>query len=355
MLASSLIGGPAQAQTPTVVEGGKTISCTATGSTATTVRRVQAPPAGSTADWSATIQGAIDTASRRGGEVVQLEAGTYLLSKPLVLRSGVTLKGVGAATRLKAGPQFLKKKGPFGGHPLITTNGASKVTISDLTADHSGNTLNGNTPGRLTEYLIDVRYSSNAVVQRVTTVNPFTYSIAVVASSDFCIRGNSTSVATNGRYDQLDGIHILDSSFGVVQGNTVDQGSGTDGDDGLVAHSIGEPVHDVAYLENTVRGGRHGSAMQIAVADAGAYNLTIAGNRFWGSTGGLVTGYYGGKGPVSNVEVRNNRFEDNAGPSVDIYGAVTGIVLSANTALRSGAFQVVSGFGNRVDAHGNSY
>jgi polygalacturonase len=354
MLASSLIGGPAQAQVPTAVAGSSTISCTATGSAAATIRRVQAPPIGSTADWSAAIQGAIDTASRRGGEVVQLSAGTYMLSRPLILRNGVTLKGDGVATRLKAAPQFLKKKGPFGGHPLITTNGAANVTISDLTADHSGDTLNGNTRNRLTEYLIDIRYSSNALVERVTTVNPFTYSIAVVASSNFCVRNNTTSVTTNGKYDQLDGIHILGSSFGVVQGNTVDQGSGTDGDDGLVAHSMGEPVHDIAYLDNTVRGGRHGSAMQIAVAQAGAYNLTIANNRFWGSTGGVITGYYGGSGPVTNIEVRNNRFEDNPGPSVDFYGALQGIVLTGNTACRSGAFNVTSGFGNRVDVQGYS-
>lgn len=285
---------------------------------------------------------------------MRLAVGTYPLSQPLILRDGVALEGVGTATRLKAGPDFLEKKGPFGGHPLITTNGASKVTISDLVADHSGNTLDGNTPGRLTEYLIDVRYSTDVVVQRVTTVNPFTYSIAVVASSDFCIRDNTTSVATNGKYDQLDGIHILDSSFGVVQDNTVDQGSGTDGDDGLVAHSMGEPVHDVAYLGNTVRGGRHGSAMQIAVGAAGAYNLTIAGNRFWGSTGGLITGYYGGKGPISNVEVRDNRFENNPGPSVDLYGTLEGVVLTGNTAVSSGDFQVVSGFGTRLDTGGNS-
>ncbi|WP_157940202.1 glycosyl hydrolase family 28-related protein [Arthrobacter ruber] len=330
--------------------------CTATGSTATTVRRVPAPAAGSSADSAPTIQGAIDAAHRRGGEVVQLSGGTYLLSRPLMLLDGVTLRGEGAtSTRVKAGPQFLAETGPFGGHPLITTNGATGVTISDLTADHSGDTLDGNTTNRLDEYLIDVRYSRNAVVQRVTTVNPFTYSIAVVASTDFCILGNATSVATNGTYDQLDGIHILDSGFGVVQGNTVDQGTGTDGDDGLVAHSIGDPVHDVAYLDNTVRGGRHGSAMQIAVGEAGAYNLTIRNNRFWGSTSGLITGYYGGTGPVTGVEVRDNHFEDNSGPSVDFYGNLEGIVLSGNTASRSGAFTVVDGFGDRVDDQGNSY
>lgn len=295
------------------------------------------------------IQKAIDAASRRSGGVVQLAAGTYMVSRPLVLRSGVALKGAGKSTRVKAGPLFLKNRGPFGGHPLITTNGSTKVTISDLVADQSGDTLNGNTPYRLNEYLIDVRYTDNAVVQRVTTANPFTYSIAVVASTNFCVRNNFTSVSTSGKYNQLDGIHIFDSSVGVVQGNTVDQGSGSDGDDGLVAHSIGEPVHDVAYLNNKVRGGRHGSAMQIAVGAAGAYNLTIKGNRFWGSPNGLITGYYGGRGPVKNVEVRDNVFQDNAGRSVDFFGAISQIVLAGNTACRSGSFNVTAGAGNWID------
>lgn len=346
MVISGLSAGPAQARTPTVVQGSSTISCSATGSTATAITRVAAPT--TTTDSARSIQTAIDSASRRGGGVIQLAAGTYQLSRPLVLRTGVALKGLGATTRLKAGTQFLRNLGPFGGHPLVSSNGADRVTISDLVADHSGNTLDGNTPQRLNEYMIDVRYSDNAVVQRVTTVNPFTYSIAVVASTNFCVQNNSTSVSTNGKYNQLDGIHIFDSSYGVVQSNIVDQGSGTDGDDGLVAHSIGEPVHDVAYLNNTVRGGRHGSAMQIAVADAGAYNLTIKGNRFWGSPNGLITGYYGGQGPITNIEVRGNNFVDNRGPSVNFFGAVTKIVVAENNACRSGAFTVANGTGNQL-------
>jgi polygalacturonase len=330
------------------------MACTATGSTATPVHPVDAPRTNSAAGDASLIQDAIDAASRSGGGTVQLAPGTYLLSRPLVLRDGVALKGMGSSTRLKAGQDFLDEPGPFGGHPLVTTNGASDVTISDLVADHSGDTLDGNTKTRLTEYLIDVRHSTNAIVQRVTTMNPFTYSIAVVGSSNFCIRNNTTSVSTNGRYNQLDGIHILDSSFGIVQANQVDQGSGADGDDGLVAHSMGEAVHDVAYLDNDVRGGRHGSAMQIAVADNGAHNLTIAGNRFWGSTGGVRTGYYGGVGDVTDIELTDNLFEDNNGPSIDLFGNLSGIVLSGNTACRSGGFSVFTGFGDRLDPQGYS-
>lgn len=100
---------------------------------------------------------------------------------------------------------------------------ASSVTLSDLVAGHSGDTLDANTETRLTKYVIDVRYSTNALVQRTSTVNPFTYSIADVASTDFCIRNNTTSVSTSGRYDQLNSIHLLGSSFGVVQANRVDR------------------------------------------------------------------------------------------------------------------------------------
>lgn len=50
---------------------------------------------------------------------------------------------------LKAGPDFLEFEGPFGGHPpLITTNGALNVTISQLTADQNGEELDANLPGR---------------------------------------------------------------------------------------------------------------------------------------------------------------------------------------------------------------
>ena len=90
-------------------------------------------------------------------------------------------------------------------------------------------------------YLIDVRDSENAVVIGVRTRNPFSYSIAVVGSSGFCVSRCNTQVATSGLYNQLDGIHVLDSNDGQVIGNYVDQRIGTDGDDGLVAHTISAP------------------------------------------------------------------------------------------------------------------
>lgn len=175
-----------------------------------------------------------------------LPAGTFLVSSHLVLRSNVTLKGAGPATVIKAGPGFMAAQGPAGGYPVITTAGASNVTIADLTADQSAGTLSGNVPARLTGYAVEGRDSRNVVIDGVHVRNPFTYSFAMVASEDFCIENSTARAGSPGRYSQLDGIHILDSSAGRVLNNVVQSG-----DDGLIAHTIGAPVHDILYANNS--------------------------------------------------------------------------------------------------------
>lgn len=304
------------------------------------------------ADSSVVIQQAVDRAASSGGAVVCLPEGRLNLSRPLILRDNVELRGIGAATVLKASADFLRFQGPYGGHPLITTDGAANVTIRDLTADHSGDVLDGNsTGGRLNEYLIDVRHSVNVKVEGVRTRNPFTYSIAVVGSHSFCIQHNDTTVATSGKYDQLDGIHVLDSHDGLVAANQVDQGAGSDGDDGLVAHTMGGTVYDVTYKGNTVRGGRHGAAMQLALGDGGIHDITVVGNRFWGSPVGVHTGYYEGDGPVGRILVRGNTFVDIPGCSVDIFGRLSEITVTDNVRYRSGAIRVSAGKENRISGN----
>ncbi len=68
----------------------------------------------------------------------------------------------------------------------------------------------------------------------------------------------------------------------MVEGNTVDQRQGADGDDGLVAQALGASVHDVSYRNNDVRGGSHGSGLQLAVGGHEIYNISVDGNRFRG-------------------------------------------------------------------------
>jgi hypothetical protein len=333
-------------------------TCSATGSNGTAVFR---PDALTGSAINAAIRSA---AANPNGGVVNLAAGTYLTDRPIVVASNVRLTGAGAAlTTVKASSSFLRNTGPNGGHPLITTSGASNVTISNLTADQSGDVLNGNVPDRLAAYLVDVRKSRNVVVDRVHTRNPFTYSVMVMGSNGFCVRDSQTRVTTSGRYDQLDGIHILDSSYGDVLNNDVDQRVGTDGDDGLVAHTIyGPSVHDIRFVGNRVRGGNNGDGMQLAVGNYPIYNLTIEANEIYDSPFGIRTGYYdNGTGAVYGIKVTSNNVHDlrgghafpTGGNAINIggFGArspVTNVVAANNRACRAGTVTVVPGQGNMV-------
>jgi polygalacturonase len=340
-------------------------SCSASGATATRVFTPTGAVANTTTDSTSAIQRAIDSAASAGGGIVTLPAGTFLINGHLILKNNVKLTGVGRQTVLKAGPRFLDSRGPEGGYPVITTSGASNVTIANLMADQNGDVLNGNaTPGeRLRAFLIDIRNSHNAVVSGVYTRNPFTYSIAVVSSSEFCVIHCNTQVATSGRYDALDGIHVLGSHTGQVIGNYVDQRVGTDGDDGLVAHTIGAPVYDILYAGNSVRGGNNGDGMQLAVGNYPIYDLTIRNNYFWGSPFGIRTGYYGNSvnGVVHNITIIGNSIYNlvpgkafpHGGNAIDIggFGArapVTYIRVTNNLTCHAGIITVVEGAGNTV-------
>lgn len=341
-------------------------SCSASGATGSRTFAPTALYADTGTDSTRAIQEAIDDAASAGGGTVELPAGTFLIDGHLVLKSNVRLMGVGKSTILKAGPEFLNSTGPDGGYPLITTAGASNVTLADLTADQSGNELDANAhqKARLSAYLIDVRDSQNVIVDGVYTRNPFTYSIAIVGSSNFCITHCNTQVATSGIYYGLDGIHVLDSHDGQVIDNYVDQRVGTDGDDGLVAHSMHSPVYDVLYADNSVRGGNDGDGMQLAVGNYPIYNLTIRDNDFWGSPFGIRTGYWdtGANGAVHNITIIGNDIHNlvpgkafpDGGNAIDIggFGAiapVTNIVVSGNFICDAGTIIVVAGANNKVD------
>jgi polygalacturonase len=340
-------------------------SCSASGATSTRVFAPSGAVANTTTDSTGAIQRAINAAASAGGGVVALPAGTFLIDGHLILKNNVKLTGVGPRTVLKAGPRFLDSKGPEGGYPVVTTSGASNVTIANLTADQNGIVLNGNADprGRLVAFLIDVRNSHNAVVDGVYTRNPFTYSIAVVGSSEFCVTHCNTRVATSGRYNSLDGIHILDSHTGQVIDNYIDQRVGTDGDDGLTAHTLGAPVYDVLYANNRVRGGNNGDGMMLAVSNYPIYDVTIRDNYFWGSPFGIRTGYFdsGANGAVHNITITGNSIYNlipgNAFPyggnAIDIggFGArapVTDIMVTKNLTCHAGIITVVRGAGNTV-------
>src|ERR1700722_3948098 len=157
---------------------------------------------GKTDNYNA-IQTTINNANGAGGGIVSLPAGTFVINEPLTMKSNVTLEGSGPSTIIKAGPKLLDSP-PSIGYSIVTTNGASNVTIENFTADQQGNVLNGNSVDRFLGYVIHVYKSDNVVVNGVYTRNPFAYAIVAKNSTHFCFRNNNTQVDTSGKYDQLD-------------------------------------------------------------------------------------------------------------------------------------------------------
>ena len=324
--------------------------CSATGSRATNRVTVTGAARNGSADDFDAIQNAIDMAGSRGGGIVALPACTFIVNRHLVLKNNVELTGAGPATIIKAGPGFMATEGPGGGYPIISTAGASDVTITHLTADQSGNMLDGNVAARLSGYVVESRSSHNVVIDGVYTRNPFTYSIAIVASSSFCVENSNVQVTPGDHYNQLDGIHILDSSFGQVINNTVQSG-----DDGLVAHTISGSVHDVLYANNKVHGGTYADGIQLAVGNFPIYNIKIEDNDFYGSLLGIGTGYYdNGTGAVHNITITGNYIYNlNQGghlPAIGIggQGPITNITVTNNHTCNAGPVTVEKGPGNAV-------
>lgn len=350
--------------------GGDTCSTSkATGATKTQVFPIAHLVGDGKTDNYIAIQSAITSAGNAGGGTVTLPTGSFLINGHLIMKNNVTLEGSGPSTIIKAGPKFLDST-PAIGYSIISTNGASNVTIANFTADQQGNQLDANSVNRFLGYVIHDYNSTNVLVRGVYVRNPFAYSIVAEDSTKFCFENNNTQVDTSGKYDQLDGIHILNSSFGDVLNNYIDQGYGADGDDGLVAHTIDGSVHDVTYAGNIVRGGKGGSGMQLALTNPTdtIYNIKIQNNEFWGSPRGIRTGYYGGTGgsvyniiiggsPKTGNYIHDNTFNDTqSGDAVNIYGNGIdpyNITVSYNRACNAGTFSVGSG-NNNVVGHNSS-
>jgi polygalacturonase len=346
----TMVSGAAAAS-PTSVIPHPNFSCSASGASATTRVPVTGLRSPSSGDDFAAIQNAIDVAGRRGGGIVTLPAGTFLIDSHLVMKDNVELTGVGPATVIKAGPGFLSTQGPGGGYSLVSTAGASDITIADFTADQSGNTLDGNLPARLAGYVVEGYHSRNVVINGVYVRNPFTYSIAIVRSTDFCIENCNVNVTTGGLYNQLDGIHILDSNTGQVINNVVESE-----DDGLVAHTIGAPVYDVLYADNDVHGGSIADGMQFAVGDFPIYDIVVEYNNFYGSQFGIRTGYYDNRtGAVYNILIRwnyiHNLSQGRLFPAIKIggfggLGSIENAIIMENYICAAGIVAVQPGPGN---------
>jgi hypothetical protein len=355
---ASVASSPASSASPTSpgstasVKPRSGFSCSASGSSATTQVSVKGLRSNGSGDDFAAIQNAINAAGRRGGGIVALPAGTFPIDGHLVLKNNVELTGVGPATIIKAGPSFLSTQGPGGGYSLISTAGASNTTIADLTADQNGNRLDGNVPARLTGYVVEGYYSRNLVINGVYVRNPFTYSIAMVRTTDFCVENCNVKVTTSNLYNQLDGIHILDSNTGEVIDNTI-----RSGDDGLVAHTIGAPVYNILYAGNNVFGGATDGGMQLAVGAFPVYGIEIEDNNFHGSLYGIHVVYYGGSASVFDILISHNYIHNLSQgrrfPAIRIVGSgdsdsIRKVTVIDNRICGTGPIMIQAGPGNVI-------
>ncbi len=334
-------------------------TCSATGSSATTVVTPTGLVAGGSTDNTTAIQNAINKAGKSsGGGIVSLPAGTFMINGHLVMKSNVKLTGVGPSTVIEAGPNFLTTTGTGGGYPIISTAGASNVTIANLTANQSGTTLNANNAAsRLYSYVVEARSSSNVLFNGISVINPFTYSIAMVGASNFCVENSSVNASTTDtEYNQLDGVHIMDSNNGDVINNTI-----ISGDDGLAAHTLSSaPVYNVLFANNLVYGGDGAAGLQFAIGSPAAiYGITVEDNDFYGSMYGIHTGYYGSTatGSVYNISMSNNYIYNLLGGTSALavqmgddgqVGAITNVAISDTLLCNVGGIEVQTGTGNSV-------
>ncbi len=119
-----------------------------------------------------------------------------------------------------------------------------------------------------------------------------------------------------------------------------------------MAHTISGVVHDVRYINNKVRSGANGHALQLAVTHPSdsIYNITVSNNVMYGSPGGVITGFYGSSrtASISNVKIAKNTFRDNNQSAVAMTGNLTNVVVSDNVSCNSKGFSVGPGKGNAV-------
>jgi Pectate lyase superfamily protein len=328
---------------PQVASAATLPACSTSGATGagspTYVVDVAAPVANS-GDSSSEIQTAINTASEHsGGGQVVLQAGTYTIKKTIDVGSNVDLTGAGeSSTTLIAGSSSNVD-------PMVTTQNQKNITVENMTVNQDGESRASKQS--LSYYLIEARGGSNVIFQNVATREPTTYSMVAVSTSDFCFRNNNVEQdpGENGKFTQLDGIHILNSSNGDVLDNYVDNSynGATDGDDGLVAHAYGGTVSNVTYAGNVVRGGKNGEGMGVWISSGTISKITVTDNEFWGE-GGI---HPGASNSLSNSSFTDNILHNNA---LGITLAGSNLTVTGNYLCSSGSVSV-TGSGNTVSSN----
>lgn len=194
---------------------------------------------------------------------VSVAAGTYLLNADVVIPSGHTIKGAGAATTiLKANPQTWK----FGSADALLTHSGptSNINISGLTLDASGIATYGIVADGMT---IDGLTITNGRCSGVALNGPG----IILRNSTLENNAHTTMIAGRGSFNCASVPDGMNGTYGGVE-----LGAGIYGE-GYVGNRDFAPV-----IENNIIRNNIGPGVDINNVDGGTFaNNTVVGNSGW--------------------------------------------------------------------------
>ena len=331
-VALSLLAIPGVAQA--AVSPDCAISQATGGGTPSNTITLPEPTAG---DMSSTIEAAF---ARSGSETVVQRPGTYYITRPVVIPRGDVFDGAGIdLSRLKALP----------GHnvnPMVKLQG--DATLRNMTVDQNG--ADPSSRQDLSQYTVDVRGSNNDV-DHTKIVGYTTYALVAAGAERFCFHNGVIlgDPALNGRFNQLDGAHVLNSRLGDVVRMYVDgrYNGATAGDDSFVAHVIdGGTVSDVRYVDNVARAGANGTAFAVWPYSGNITRISFSGNEVWGDGQiGHGEGYGGSRGTFTDSSITDNIVHNTGENAISMAGK--NLTVTGNKTCSTGPIRV-TGSNNTV-------
>ena len=270
--------------------------------------------------------------------LVRLAAGVFYISSALVMSSGTELAGAGmGATTIRAKSAFSPAQvGSNTGAVMLAASGntgQAHLTLRDLTFDGNQSTITS-VPGYANgpeSAPVSIWNTSHVVIRDVEVINAVGYGIYLQGSSDVLVTGcrvlsgAASALGTN----QQDGIHLTGCTQCRVQGNSIDTGTGTAGDDGIALQSLGADCTDVAITGNVIRAAQSGIHLAIGGA-ANIKDVSVAGNVIWAVLADGLRMDTSSTGALTGITIAGNTFRGLPAHAIDLEAQFTGVRIAGN-------------------------
>lgn len=259
-----------------------------------------------------------------GGGVVYLKKGTYTVSNPVQMTSNVALVGPGidvaivkAINNYTPTVPVLLQNGSYALEQTILTGLTDPVTnfsVKGITWDQNGPNKSGVTSdgnNRAVSFVnytspgYNIRFIENKVLNSINFSTWFSGCIYLWIDDNLIFGGWSNV------YDQNDGIHTRGNQNFFIRGNYIDtQGTGTSGDDAIVAGSgPTEPLATTGGVisHNIFRSGSRGILI-LNDSTLNTSNITVSDNvsEFSKNTGIKLEKFGSAAGIISGINIEGN-------------------------------------------------